>query len=126
MIVNYSKWVEESQTNAKRVLCVCSAGMLRSPTLAIVLHREFGYNTRSCGSKSEFALIPITDNLIYWADEIVFVNQENYDELSDADKYLINVNDTEITILNIPDRYNWMENELQYTLLNHYKWKHKL
>ena len=38
------------QGKDKRVLCVCSAGLLRSPTAANVLHKEFGYNTRACGS----------------------------------------------------------------------------
>jgi len=29
------------QTKAKKVLCLCSAGMLRSPTIANTLHKEY-------------------------------------------------------------------------------------
>ena len=55
----------------RRVLCVCSAGLLRSPTTAEVLSQEFGHNTRSCGCEREFALIPFDQVLFEWCDEIV-------------------------------------------------------
>lgn len=60
------------------LLFVCSAGLLRSPTAADVATR-MGFNARSCGS-SDYALIPLSVNLILWAHTIVFVQQENYDE----------------------------------------------
>lgn len=59
------------------LLFVCSVGMLRSPTAAEYASK-LGYNTRSCGSTVELALIPLTVNLIAWADKIVFINKENY------------------------------------------------
>ena len=60
------------QGSHKRVLCVCSAGLLRSPTAAIVLASEpFNFNTRAAGLSQEFALIPVDDVLLEWADEIV-------------------------------------------------------
>ncbi len=38
------------QGKYKRVLCVCSAGVLRSATTAVVLSKEpFNFNTRSAG-----------------------------------------------------------------------------
>ena len=56
----------------KKVLCVCSAGMLRSPTAALVLSMEpFNFNTRACGIGKEYALIVLDDVLLAWADEIV-------------------------------------------------------
>ena len=60
----------EYQGNYTRTLCVCSAGLLRSPTTAAVLQKEFGRNTRSAGTM-DYALIPISEALIMWADEIV-------------------------------------------------------
>lgn len=66
------------QSTRKRWLFVCSAGLLRSPTGAAV-GTELGANTRSCGSSS-YALIPLSVNLIMWADKIFFVNRENYVE----------------------------------------------
>lgn len=67
------------QGNIKKVLCVCSAGLLRSPTCAVVLSQEpYNYNTRAVGITTEFALIPVDDALLLWADEIVCM--EDYQE----------------------------------------------
>ena len=64
------------QGRASRYLFVCSAGMLRSATAAKVAI-GMGYNARAVGSE-EYALIPISVNLIIWADKIFFVNEFNY------------------------------------------------
>lgn len=64
------------QGPGRRILFVCSAGLLRSPTAADVATR-MGFNARSCGS-SDCALIPLSVNLILWADTIVFVEHSNY------------------------------------------------
>jgi predicted protein tyrosine phosphatase len=62
------------QGGRNRVLCVCSAGMLRSPTIAWVLSNEpYGFNTRAAGISDEYALIPVDEVLLSWADEIVCV-----------------------------------------------------
>jgi predicted protein tyrosine phosphatase len=66
------------QGNATRLLFVCSVGMLRSPTAADVA-TGMGFNARSCGA-DPVALIPLSANLIMWADKIVFMNRENYEE----------------------------------------------
>lgn len=105
------------QTQALKVLCVCSAGLLRSPTLANVLHSEYGFNTRACGVSKEYALIPISEALIAWADEIVFVSQENYDEL-DPDEEFLCVNKS--IVLSTPDEYDWNDQQLRTELLAQY------
>ena len=64
------------QGSYHRALFVCSAGMLRSATAAVV-GSSLGMNTRACGSEN-YALIPLTANLILWADTIYFVNEYNY------------------------------------------------
>lgn len=64
------------QGPAKKVLCVCSAGLLRSPTMAQVLAERVGYNTRACGTSQEYALIPVTEALLFWADEIHTVEEQ--------------------------------------------------
>ena len=115
------------QTKAKKVLCVCSAGMLRSPTLANVLHLKYGFNTRAVGSDKEFALIPISQALIWWYDEIVFVNRENYDNLNQEEKDEIESVACPVTILNIEDDFDWMDANLRCKLLEEYdrKWEDK-
>jgi predicted protein tyrosine phosphatase len=111
------------QTNAKRVLCVCSAGMLRSPTLGNVLHKEYGYNTRACGSSKPWALIPITEALIVWADQIVFVNKDNYLELNQEEKDCIKECGCDVVYLSIEDDYEWNNPELVCALELQYKLK---
>lgn len=65
------------QGSYKRVLCVCSAGLLRSPTTALVLSQPpYNYNTRAAGLTKEFALVPVDPVLLHWADEVVCMNSE--------------------------------------------------
>lgn len=108
------------QTSAKKVLCCCSAGLLRSPSLANVLHKEFGFNTRAVGCDKEYALIPISQALIWWADEIVFVNRENFDSLSQEEKDEIVDVGVKVKILNIEDDFDWNDNVLNRTLFESY------
>ena len=90
------------QGTEKKVLTVCSAGLLRSPTLAWFLGQH-GYNTRSCGIH-DYALIQLDDVLIHWADIIIFVHPN----LTDT----IDINHNNILIFNIPDDYNYKQPEL--------------
>lgn len=70
------------QGTAPRILCVCSAGLLRSPTIANFLAGK-GYNTRAVGISEEYALIPMTPLLYYWADIIVtVVSPDRVEELA--------------------------------------------
>jgi len=108
------------QTSAKKVLCCCSAGLLRSPSLANVLHKEFGFNTRAVGCDKEFALIPISQALIWWTDEIVFVNRDNFDSLNKEEKDEISEVGVKVTILNIEDDFDWNDSVLNRTLLEAY------
>lgn len=91
------------QGKSERVLCVCSAGLLRSPTIAEVLTRK-GYNTRAVGASTEYALIPISSALLQWADRYVVVKEQEEvlkSYLLDLAKY-DQVKD-KITVLDIPD-----------------------
>ena len=65
-----------AQTEQPRLVFVCSAGMLRSATGAKAFANR-GCNTRSCGTHS-YALIPLSANLIAWADRIYFAAEENW------------------------------------------------
>ena len=89
-----------------KALFVCSAGLLRSATMANY-YAKHGWNTRAAGS-AEYALVPVSINLLAWADQIYFVNRENYMEVRDtfadtefADKINRGV------VLNIPDQYEY-------------------
>lgn len=73
-IYNCKNW---AQGESRKVLCVCSAGLLRSPTAAVVLSQApFNFNTRAAGLTPEFALIPVDEVLLNWADEVVCMEQK--------------------------------------------------
>jgi len=98
------------QGDYKRVLTVCSANMLRSPTIAHVLaSTPYDYNTRSAGT-SDFALIPVTEELLFWADEIVCADTEH---AVIVQKRLMDLNlDKPLVNLRIPDNYEYRNPEL--------------
>jgi predicted protein tyrosine phosphatase len=98
------------QGDYKRVLTVCSANMLRSPTIAVVLSMPpYDYNTRSAGTHS-FALVPVTEDLLMWADEIVCADTEH--ALVIRDKLMEYQLDKPIVNLRIPDNYEYRNPEL--------------
>ena len=109
-----------SQGDTKKVLCVCSAGLLRSATLQNFLIKEYGYNVRNCGAEASYALIPISDALCLWADEIVFVNKENYDLVKD-DLFDLGIEKDIIKVLDIPDIYNFNDPRLIEIIKKQYK-----
>ncbi len=91
------------QGEYKKILCVCSAGLLRSPSVAYYLS-TLGYNTRAAGM-FDYALIPVDDVLLEWADQIVTVSNELAEELKTMTK-------KEVINLEIPDRYRFRDPEL--------------
>lgn len=98
------------QGDYKRVLTVCSANMLRSPTMAVVLSMPpYDYNTRSAGTHS-FALIPVTEDLLMWADEVVCADTEH--AIAVRDKLMEYQLDKPIVNLRIPDNYEYRNPEL--------------
>lgn len=101
-----SPWANPYQGTDRKVLFVCSAGILRSATCARIYASQ--YNTRAAGSE-DYALIPVTKELIAWAETIVFVNQENMHKVSQKfDLDDLAGNGKEIVCLNIPDQYEHM------------------
>lgn len=113
--MNNRKWNAKNpcQGNALKVLCVCSAGLLRSPTVANVLANDpYYFNTRSVGLEQSFALIPIDDVLLEWADVAICME----------DSQCVKVRDMgftgEIYDFNIDDSYDFMDNRLVEIIKN--------
>ena len=96
----------------KTVLCVCSAGLLRSPTAAKVLQQEpYSFNTRSCGVEG-YALIPLSAPLIEWADAIVCMGKANdHEALVRVHSYFVK-RPKPIISLDIPDKFCYSDPEL--------------
>ena len=96
-------WDNVYQGHYTKVLFICSAGILRSATAAHVFAAK-GYNTRCAGSE-EYALIPVTGDLLLWADKIVFVNKENFDSV--ANRFSLEEFKDKIQVCDIPDNYDY-------------------
>jgi len=113
------------QGDRKKVLCCCSAGLLRSPTTAHLLNQKYGYNTRACGLEPEYALIPCSQALVYWADEIVVMDTT---QALQVEEILASLPDdtrkkgmaTPIKVLKIQDSHAYMDDKLQEIILEKY------
>jgi len=93
-----------------RVLCVCSAGLLRSPTLAWVLSNPpYSCNTRAAGSHLEFGLVVVDQVLLNWAQVVVFANHENYERTVIDRKLAL---PGKVFVLNLPDRFAYRDQKL--------------
>lgn len=110
------------QGKERKVLCLCSAGLLRSPTAANVLHQEYGFNTRAAGVVEGYALIFADDVLLAWADEIVCV------EPSIREGLLLRYGQAtpeeiakKITVLDIPDNFSWNDPKLRKLIIEQYQ-----
>lgn len=100
------------QGTVRKVLCLCSAGLLRSPTAAVVLSQEpYNFNTRAAGVSKDFALVPVDEVLVHWADEIVCVEKSVYNALMKIHGDDINPG-TIIKVLNLPDNFMYRDPEL--------------
>lgn len=109
------------QGDTKKVLCVCSAGLLRSPTAAVVLASEpYNYNTRAVGLDSSFALIPIDNILVHWADEIVCMTIDQQYTIQQQMK-IGNWETRPVKCLYISDSYSYRNPDLIQLIKNNYK-----
>jgi predicted protein tyrosine phosphatase len=100
------------QGDYKKVLCVCSAGLLRSPSTALVLSQEpFNFNTRAAGIVNNFALIPVDQVLLEWADEIVCMDSYQTDVIK---KNLLEykIRQKPVHNLNVPDSFEYRNPDL--------------
>jgi predicted protein tyrosine phosphatase len=96
------------QGDSKKVLCVCSAGLLRSPTIAWVLSNPpYNFNTRSAGISTEFALIPVDEVLLTWADEVVCAEERHAEYIQSEWPW-----DFKLHVLNLPDEFEFRSPEL--------------
>lgn len=109
-----------NQGESKRVLCICSAGLLRSPTAAVVLSQEpFNYNTRAAGAEDSYALIPIDKVLLAWADEIVCMTEQHKQMLLAKFPQIEGI--LKIYVLDIEDNYTYRDPKLMELIKENYE-----
>jgi predicted protein tyrosine phosphatase len=98
------------QGSYKRVLFVCSAGLLRSATAAHVFSAEpYNWNTRTAGADNEYALNPVNEALLAWADVVYLMEGEHLEYLERTFQDILDVYRKKIRVLDIPDRYPYRD-----------------
>ena len=97
------------QGRYKKVLTVCSAGLLRSPTIAWYLQSISDWNCRAAGLH-DYALIQVDDVLVEWADMIICADRDKYNLLKSS--FGDRLGDKPVYNFNIPDVYQYKEPEL--------------
>jgi len=89
-----------------RTLCVCTGGLLRSPTLAWLLgNAPYNRNARAAGSEAAHALVLVDEVLLKWADEIVFLNRKNAESVGAR----FNLAGKRYYVLDVPDRFAYRD-----------------
>jgi predicted protein tyrosine phosphatase len=92
-----------------KILFVCTANRLRSPTAEAVFSQQAGLEVRSAGIDARAAR-PLTAELVAWADRI-FVMEPHHRNFIRR-RYRTAVGSRPLTVLGIPDEYEFMQEEL--------------
>lgn len=110
--------INPNQGKATRVLCLCSAGLLRSPTTAWVLSNDpWNFNTRAAGIES-YALIQFDPVLAGWAEVILCMDKNQMSTVTRSIKEwqnegIIDMNKKlDVFSLEIPDKFPFKHPDL--------------
>src|SRR5688572_27991245 len=94
---------------SRRVLFICSQNRLRSPTAEQVFSAWPGIETSSAGL-GPGASVPVTPELLEWADIIFVMERSHRNKLSR--KFGRYLKSQRVICLNIPDEYDYMDEGL--------------
>jgi predicted protein tyrosine phosphatase len=92
-----------------KLLFICSRNRWRSRTAEEIFRGTPGWSVRSAGT-SEQARIRVSEKLLLWAD-VVFVMEKRHAEIL-RERFPEASADREIVCLQIPDDYEFMDEEL--------------
>lgn len=93
----------------KKLLFLCSQNKLRSPTAETVFAGHAGVEVDSAGLNND-AIVPLSDEQIEWADVIIVMEKVHRNRLNRKFGHLLG--GKRIAVLNIPDDYDYMDEEL--------------
>ncbi|MEL8054690.1 MAG: protein tyrosine phosphatase [Pseudomonadota bacterium] len=91
------------------VLFICSMNQWRSPTAEAIFRRETGINVRSAGTSSR-AKRTVSVKDLRWADIILVMEQKHKTRLQA--QFRDEVRYKTLHVLDIPDDYRYMDQEL--------------
>jgi predicted protein tyrosine phosphatase len=92
-----------------KVLFVCSRNRLRSPTAEVVFADYEGIETASAGLNND-SPTPVDAAIVKWADVIMVMEDAHLRRLKQ--KFASQLKGKEVTVLGIPDRYEFMDGAL--------------
>jgi predicted protein tyrosine phosphatase len=96
-------------TKITKLLFVCSFNRDRSATAELLYRNQPGFEVKSAGT-SEFAITPLSEPLLDWADIIVAMECEH--ESFIRLRYANSISEKPIFCLEIPDNYCFMNDTL--------------
>ncbi|WP_239616901.1 protein tyrosine phosphatase [Cohnella sp. YIM B01951] len=92
-----------------KLLFVCSRNKWRSLTAEKIFDGVNGYEVRSAGTE-EGARIKVTEGHIGWSDMIFVMEKKHLRRL--RDKFSNKINSKQIIVLDIPDDFKFMDEDL--------------
>lgn len=113
-----------NQGEYTRVLAVCSAGLLRSATIAWYLTKYSDANVRNAGIH-DYALVPVDEVLLEWADVIICSDKEKVEYLQDKypkyiEKPVFNFDLDDIYPYRDPELINVIKDRIEHLKLGEY------
>ena len=92
-----------------KLLFVCSENRLRSPTAEAVFSEYDGIEAIGAGTNKD-ANTPVSGDLVEWADQILVMEKSHRNKISK--KYREQLRGKKLSVLDIPDIYDYMQPEL--------------
>lgn len=99
----------------KKLLFICGKNRQRSPTAEQIFSQNSKFETASAGLNHD-ANQTITPELLLWADVIFVMEAVHRNKLSQ--RFQIHLRNKQVICLDIPDKYNYMDETL-IKLLQH-------
>ena len=93
----------------KNLLFVCSENRLRSPTAEAVFSQHERVEAIGAGTNSD-AVTPVSGDLIEWADVILVMEKSHKNKITK--KYRDLLKGKRLIVLDIPDNYGYMDEDL--------------
>lgn len=91
------------------ILFVCSRNKWRSRTAETIFKNNGQHQIKSAGTEKS-ARIKVNQNLLDWAD-LVFVMEDKHQKRIES-RFKVDYKSTELLVLDIPDDYQYMDNDL--------------
>ncbi len=98
-----------------KLLFVCSRNKWRSPTAETILRRTPGIAVRSAGTSKKARRV-LSANDVRWADVIFAMEQKHKKRM--LSEFRQELHSKELHVLDIPDEYQYMDEELIAILLD--------